>query len=222
MPSKKRNAKIAGATSERPRGKKVKREDAVETQPLQGPPGLTTAPAPPGATCARPITDPPPSSTAAVDAAQTTAEALPTTMSVGIYSTPLPFECHCCVGFSSADQGEVLHHLAERAHHDLHIEFLAENGDLAQHEVDALNAFDLYKPKQPSRAVQFLAKIRKAAEATTKEPRGSSCRATDRAYRISQPTRDASSADPHRVGHLAQSPPRNRESWRRRDGPANA
>ena len=53
----------------------------------------------------------------------------------------------------------------------MHIEFLAENGDLAQHEVDALNAFDLYKPKQPSRAVQFLAKIRKAAEATTKEPR---------------------------------------------------
>ncbi len=79
---------------------------------------------------------------------------------VEIYSVSLPYVCHCCADFSSDEQGAVLIHLAERSHHDAHTEFIAVNGDLAQYEIDALKAFDLYEPpKELSRTAKFLARI---------------------------------------------------------------
>ena len=89
---------------------------------------------------------------------------------VGVYSAPLPFDCHCCADFTSGDHDLVLQHLAERSHHDAHIEFIAANEALGQHEIDALNAFNLYKPPtEPSRAAKLLARITTTAAAAAKD-----------------------------------------------------
>jgi hypothetical protein len=153
--------KAKGNDRTRGKDKKVKSED-------QAPPSPAVAPGPMDDGNAPPSAEAPPALGAGADAAQALAEA--PMVRVGVYSAPLPFDCHCCPDFSSGVQDLVLQHLAERSHHDAHIEFIAANEALAQHEIDALNAFNLYKPPtEPSRAAKLLARITTTAAAAPKD-----------------------------------------------------
>ena len=118
-------------------------EATTETAPATPPPALTPGVGAEEATVAR-HEEPP----------------APPSMKLGTYTVPLPFECFCCPGFVTADENELLRHLAELNHHIAHTEFLAANAPIPQHEVDALMAFDLFSPPvQATKVALFLAKI---------------------------------------------------------------
>ena len=96
----------------------------------------------------------------------------PPSLTVGRYTTPLPYECHCCRGFIAVEEDEALRHLAERDHHEAHVTFVTANGPFRPEDEEALNAFDLYKQPTLSKAALFLAKVKIMKGACPQQDRG--------------------------------------------------
>ena len=169
MPSKNKKPKgrkspktspVASVTGKK-RSKAIKTEDAVSTPDIEPPlkktktdSSDTRPPAPTEELTATPVPGPQTPETVAVESA----------IVVGPYTFSAPFECHCCDGFKSSIQKDVMDHLATADHHRDHLEFVAAQTQLTTEESLFLNHMDLFNAPRPSKLAGLMARATKTPQ----------------------------------------------------------